>query len=149
MLQDVDGAEGVTATCSLTLRSDKRNYDRYLLEEGDLLFQSRGSKHPVAIVGEGLKGIAAAGLHVANRLAGDPEALHQSGSMLACRDGRQGLALSDEEQGQPNAKPILRQAVVHAIEALVDQHVAQALGEVLEPRDVLSAPRAQIGRAHV
>lgn len=63
-IKHIGGGEGVSATGTVMLRSDTRNYERYLLSQGDLLFQSRGSRHPVAIVGEGLRGIAAAGVHV-------------------------------------------------------------------------------------
>lgn len=63
-IKDIDAAEGISPTGTVMLRSDKRNYDRYLLQAGDLLFQSRGSRHPATMVGEGLRGIAASGLHV-------------------------------------------------------------------------------------
>lgn len=63
-IKDIDGGEGVSAIGTVMLRSGSAKYERYLLQCGDLLFQSRGSRHPVAIVGEGLRGIAAAGVHV-------------------------------------------------------------------------------------
>jgi restriction endonuclease S subunit len=62
-IKDVDSAEGVSAGGTIILRSDGK-YEKHLLHEGDLLFQSRGSRHPVAVVGGGVKGIAATGLHV-------------------------------------------------------------------------------------
>jgi restriction endonuclease S subunit len=62
-LKDMDGAEGVSGTGTVTLRNEGGKYERYLLQQGDLLFQSRGSRHPVAIVGSGIRGIAATGLH--------------------------------------------------------------------------------------
>ena len=62
-LKDMDGAEGVSGTGTVTLRNEGGKYERYLLQDGDLLFQSRGSRHPVAVVGAGIRGIAATGLH--------------------------------------------------------------------------------------
>ena len=63
-IKDINATEGVFPTGAVMLRSDQRNYDRYLLQAGDLLFQSRGSRHPATMVGDGLRGIAASGLHV-------------------------------------------------------------------------------------
>jgi hypothetical protein len=63
-IKDFGGAEGVTATGSVMLRNDQGKYQRYLLRTGDVLFQSRGSRYPVAVVEPGIRGIAAAGLHV-------------------------------------------------------------------------------------
>ena len=40
------------------------NTTAHLLQKGDLLFQSRGSRHPVAVVETGIRGIAATGSHV-------------------------------------------------------------------------------------
>jgi restriction endonuclease S subunit len=62
-LKDMDGAEGVSGAGTVTLRNEGGKYERYLLQAGDLLFQSRGSRHPVAIVEAGIRGIAATGLH--------------------------------------------------------------------------------------
>ncbi len=63
-IKDVDSTEGVSASGTIVLRSDGGKYEKHLLQEGDLLFQSRGSRHPVAVVGGGVRGIAATGLHV-------------------------------------------------------------------------------------
>ena len=63
-IKDFGGAEGVTASGSVMLRNQQGKYERYLLQTGDLLFQSRGSRYPVAVVGRGIRGIAAAGLYV-------------------------------------------------------------------------------------
>ena len=63
-MKDIDGAGGVVGPGTITLRSTGASYHRYLLRDGDLLFQSRGSRHPAAIVQPGIRGIAAAGLHV-------------------------------------------------------------------------------------
>lgn len=63
-IKDVGGAEGVAATGSVMLREDQGKYGRYLLRTGDVLFQSRGSKYPVAVIEPGIRGIAAAGLYV-------------------------------------------------------------------------------------
>ena len=63
-IRDLDGAEGFTTIGTIMLRSDHGKYQRYLLEAGDLLFQSRGSRHPVAMIKAGTRGIAAPGLHV-------------------------------------------------------------------------------------
>jgi hypothetical protein len=62
-LKDMDGVEGVAASGAIALRNEGGKYERYLLQAGDLLFQSRGSRHPVAVVGAGIRGIAATGLH--------------------------------------------------------------------------------------
>jgi restriction endonuclease S subunit len=59
---DVDNAEGKSGP--ILLRGDGGKYDRYLLREGDLLFQSRGARYPVTVVRAGVHGIAANGLHV-------------------------------------------------------------------------------------
>ncbi len=63
-LKDMDGAEGVSGAGTVTLRNEGGKYERYLLQAGDLLFQSRGSRHPVAVVEAGIRGIAATGLHM-------------------------------------------------------------------------------------
>jgi restriction endonuclease S subunit len=63
-IKDVDDTEGLSRAGEITLRSESGRYDRYLLRPGDLLFQSRGSRHPVAVVESAVRGIAASGLHV-------------------------------------------------------------------------------------
>jgi hypothetical protein len=63
-IKDLGGVEGVKATGSVMLRGDQGKYERYLLQTGDVLFQSRGSRYPIAVVERGIRGIAAAGLHV-------------------------------------------------------------------------------------
>jgi hypothetical protein len=62
-IKDLDGVEGVSGAQSVALRNDGSKYTRYLLQEGDLLLQSRGSRHPVAVVEPRVRGIAATGLH--------------------------------------------------------------------------------------
>lgn len=69
-LKDIDGSAGVSGSGTIVLRNDKGRYERYLLDEGDLLFRSRGSRHPVAVVGRGLRAIAATGLHIIRPLRG-------------------------------------------------------------------------------
>lgn len=63
-IKDVDSTEGVSEAGTIVLRSEDGKYEKHLLQEGDLLFQSRGSRHPVAVVAGGVRGIAATGLHV-------------------------------------------------------------------------------------
>jgi Type I restriction modification DNA specificity domain len=63
-IKDVDATAGLRLKNLLMLRDEGGKYARYLLEAGDVLFQSRGSQHPVAIVRDGLHGIAALGLHI-------------------------------------------------------------------------------------
>ena len=63
-IKDIHGTEGVSGTGTIMLRSQSGKYDKYRLQEGDLLFQSRGSRHPVAVVEGGVRGIAATGLLV-------------------------------------------------------------------------------------
>ena len=63
-MRNVDVAEGGLVTAAIRLRNQDGRYDRYLLREGDLLFQARGSRYPAALVGGGVRGIAASGLHV-------------------------------------------------------------------------------------
>jgi restriction endonuclease S subunit len=62
-LKDIGGAEGVSGSGTIRLRNNGGKFERYLLQAGDLLFQSRGSRHPVAVVEAGIRGIAATGLH--------------------------------------------------------------------------------------
>jgi hypothetical protein len=61
---DVNSAEGNSESGGVILRNDDGRYDRYLLRQGDLLFQSRGLRNPSVVVGPGVRGIAASGLHV-------------------------------------------------------------------------------------
>jgi hypothetical protein len=63
-IKDIDAESGLTADRTLQLRGRDGKYDRYLLSTGDVLFQSRGSRHPVALVDVPIRGIAALGLHV-------------------------------------------------------------------------------------
>jgi hypothetical protein len=63
-IKDVDAAAGLRLDSLIMLRDDEGKYGRYRLDAGDVLFQSRGSQHPVAVVSSGLRGIAALGLHV-------------------------------------------------------------------------------------
>jgi restriction endonuclease S subunit len=63
-IKDVDSIEGVSASGTIVLRSEDGKYEKHLLQKGDLLFQSRGSRHPVAVVEGGVRGIAATGLLV-------------------------------------------------------------------------------------
>jgi hypothetical protein len=63
-IKDIDAESGLTADRTLQLRSEGGKYDRYLLAAGDVLFQSRGSRHPAALVDATIHGIAALGLHV-------------------------------------------------------------------------------------
>jgi restriction endonuclease S subunit len=63
-IKDVDSTEGVSEGGTIVLRSEGGKYEKHLLQEGDLLFQSRGSRHPVAVVEGGVRGIAATGLLV-------------------------------------------------------------------------------------
>ena len=63
-IKDVDSTEGVSESGTIVLRSEGGKYEKHLLQEGDLLFQSRGSRHPVAVVEGGVRGIAATGLLV-------------------------------------------------------------------------------------
>jgi hypothetical protein len=62
-IKDLDAAEGVIGSGSVMLSNEDGRYAKHLLQAGDLLFQSRGSRHPVAVVESGLRGIAAMGLH--------------------------------------------------------------------------------------
>ena len=63
-IKDVDSTEGVSASGTIVLRSEDGKYEKHLLQDGDLLFQARGSRHPVAVVEGGVRGIAATGLLV-------------------------------------------------------------------------------------
>ena len=69
-IKDVDSTEGISEGGTIVLRSEGGKYENHLLQAGDLLFQSRGSRHPVAVVEGGVRGIAATGLHV---IRPDPE----------------------------------------------------------------------------
>jgi hypothetical protein len=57
-------AEGTSESSPIMVRNDGSKYERYLLKQGDLLLQSRGSRHPVAVMNTHLRGIAGSGLHV-------------------------------------------------------------------------------------
>jgi hypothetical protein len=63
-IKDLGGSEGLGGAGAIVLRGRGGEYDRYLLRPGDVLFQSRGSRHPAVVVEAGLRGIAAMGLHV-------------------------------------------------------------------------------------
>jgi type I restriction modification DNA specificity protein len=63
-IKDIDALTGLTVDAALRLRSAGGRFDRYLLAVGDVLFQSRGSRHPVAVVSAPLRGIASLGVHV-------------------------------------------------------------------------------------
>lgn len=63
-IKDIDAATGLNVDGTLRLRSEGGKYDKYLLAVGDVLFQSRGSRHPVAVVNTPLRGIPALGLHL-------------------------------------------------------------------------------------
>jgi restriction endonuclease S subunit len=63
-IKDVDAAAGLRLENLIMLRDERGKYGRYLLEAGDVLFQSRGNHHPVAVVRDGMHGIAALGLHI-------------------------------------------------------------------------------------
>src|SRR5437773_12135093 len=67
---NVDNAEGMITTGAIRLRNDGGQYDRYFVREGDLLLQSRGSRHPVMVVRAGVRGIAGSGLHVIRPTSG-------------------------------------------------------------------------------
>ena len=69
-IKDLDVAEGADGSAVIRLNNSTGKYRKYLLHDGDLLFQSRGSRHPVAVVKPGLRGIAASGLHT---IRPDPE----------------------------------------------------------------------------
>jgi hypothetical protein len=63
-IKDIDADAGLTLDRTLQLHGQDGRYDRHLLERGDVLFQSRGSRHPVALVDVPIRAIAALGLHV-------------------------------------------------------------------------------------
>jgi hypothetical protein len=64
-MRDVDdNAEGTPGAGATMVRNDGGRYDRHFVREGDLLFQSRGSRHPVLVVRGRVRAIAGSGLHV-------------------------------------------------------------------------------------
>lgn len=63
-IKDLGGPEGLATDDATRINSNRGDYGRYLLRDGDVLFQSRGSRHPAAVVRKGIRGIAASGLHV-------------------------------------------------------------------------------------
>ena len=63
-IKDIDASTGLSVDDTLKLRSAGGRFDRYLLAVGDVLFQARGNRHPVAVVDPPLVGIASQGVHV-------------------------------------------------------------------------------------
>lgn len=63
-IKDIDALTGLTVDDTLRLRGAGGKFDKYLLAPGDVLFQARGSRHPVAVVDAPVRGIASLGLHV-------------------------------------------------------------------------------------
>jgi len=63
-IKDIDASTGLTVDDTLKLRSACGKFDKYLLAVGDVLFQARGNRHPVAVVAAPLVGIASQGIHV-------------------------------------------------------------------------------------
>lgn len=63
-IKDIDALTGLTVDDALRLRGAGGKFDKYLLAAGDVLFQARGSRHPVAVVAAPVRGIASQGLHV-------------------------------------------------------------------------------------
>jgi len=63
-IKDIDSVTGLTVDDKLRLRGAGGKYGKYMLMAGDVLFQARGSRHPVAVVDTQLHGIASQGVHV-------------------------------------------------------------------------------------
>jgi hypothetical protein len=63
-IRDIDALTGLNLGDGIRLRGQDGKFDRYFLQPGDILFQSRGSRHPVAVLSQPVRGIAALGLHV-------------------------------------------------------------------------------------
>lgn len=63
-IKDIDASTGLTVDDTFQLHSASGRFDKYLLAVGDVLFQARGSRHPVAVISAPLVGIASQGIHV-------------------------------------------------------------------------------------
>jgi len=63
-IRDITASAGLVLGDGIRLNGQDGKFDRYLLQMGDVLFQSRGSQHPVVVVSQPIRGIAALGLHV-------------------------------------------------------------------------------------
>lgn len=61
---NADNAEGLPTSGAIMVRNVGGKYDRHLIGDGDLLFQSRGSRHPVQVIRVGGPAIAGSGLHL-------------------------------------------------------------------------------------
>jgi restriction endonuclease S subunit len=141
-IKDVDSAEGVSAGGTIVLRSEGGKYEKHLLQGGDLLFQSRGSRHPVAVVDGGVKGIAATGLLV---IRPDPRRVipgylawwlnHAQSQAKLTRDLARGtyipfISKSDLEAFSVAVPPLAIQAQIVEVDRL--QRLEQKLGGQLD-----------------
>lgn len=63
-MKDVDESAGLTGVGTLRIQDDPKRYHRHLLQQGDVLLQSKGQKFPSATVDRDIHGVAALGLYV-------------------------------------------------------------------------------------
>jgi hypothetical protein len=61
---DPDFVDGPPNLRTIWVRNEGGRFDRHLIREGDLLFQSRGSRHPAMVAADEVRAIAGSGVHV-------------------------------------------------------------------------------------
>jgi hypothetical protein len=61
---DPDFVEGPPNLKTVWVRNEGGRFDRHLIRKGDLLFQSRGSRHPAMVAADEVRAIAGSGVHV-------------------------------------------------------------------------------------
>lgn len=61
---DPDFVEGPPSLRTVWVRNEGGRFDRHLIRKGDLLFQSRGSRHPAMVAADEVRAIAGGGVHV-------------------------------------------------------------------------------------
>ncbi len=59
-----DFVEGPPNLRTVWVRNEGGRFDRHLIRKGDLLFQSRGSRHPAIVAADAVRAIAGSGVHV-------------------------------------------------------------------------------------
>jgi restriction endonuclease S subunit len=91
-MKDIDDSAGLNLEGLTLIEDDAKRYEQHLLNFGDVLLQSRGSKFPAAVVDKPVHGIAALGLIVIRPHAIVPEYLKWVLNQSRTRDAFRGAA---------------------------------------------------------